>query len=171
VDAEERQETVRLLLDELGGFFSWVIQELGVEYYVEDPARSAESLEESARDVFARRIQARRMHIWERDWHAFSHQPEHPSVYKLLEAQDLEIVHYLEDLPCEHFRVLEAEGGAPSGMGGQVEKRYDQSFGVLLASQGYGWMYRLDFCHVCGLVEIWSMAYNPEEIAWVGGDP
>lgn len=171
MDSEEKQETLCLLRDELSGFFSWVIRELGVEYYVEDPARSSESLEETARDVFARRSKAGRMHVWERDWHAFTHQPEHPSVYKLLEAEDLEILHYREDLPCEHFRLLDLEDETPPHESpSAVEPRFEHSFCVLLASQGYGWMYRLDFCEVCGLVEIWSMAYDPEEIAWTVGE-
>jgi dTDP-4-amino-4,6-dideoxygalactose transaminase len=28
-----------------------------------------------------------------------------------------------------------------------------------------GWMYRLDFCEVCGMIEVWSRTYDPEEIA------
>ncbi len=170
MDSEEKQETVRLLLEALGEFFSWIVQELGVEYYVEDPARAQESLEEAAREACSRRGRAGRMHVWERDWHAFSHQPEHPSVYKLLEVQDLEIIHYLEDIPCEHFRLWDAQDDRAGGTEAEVEKRYDHSFAVLLASQEYGWMYRLDFCQVCGLVEIWSMAYDPEEIGWAAGE-
>jgi len=172
MDMKEKQEVIRALQEELRGFFSWIIQELGMEYYIEDPESPSESLEAQAREAIDRRRTSKRMQVWERDWHAFSHHSDHPSVYKLFEAEDLEIVHYLEELTCEHFRILDEEqeeeqGGQTSFAG---ENRYEQSFGVLLASQSNGWMYRLDFCEVCGLVEIWSMVYHPEEIAWLSGE-
>ena len=78
---------------------------------------------------------------------------------------NLEILHYPEEMACEHDKILDAadEEGAVLGQNGT---RYDQDFGVLLASQKLGWMYRLDFCERCGLVEIWSMEYNPGEIGF-----
>ena len=48
--------------------------------------------------------------------------------------------------------------------------RFEESFGVLLASQTKGWMYRLDFCEVCGMIEVWSMRYDPEEVAKHAGE-
>jgi len=169
MNPEETQEVLQLLQEELRGFFAWIIQELGTEYYIDDPECPHESLEAQAREAAERRRESKRVHVWERDWYAFSHQPDHPSIYKIFEAEDLEIVHYLEELPCEHFRMLDTEG-EPQGAGAAArEDRYEQSFGVLVASQSSGWMYRLDFCQVCGLVEIWSMAYQPEEIAWMAG--
>jgi len=170
MNAEETQEILQALQEELRGFFSWIIQELGIDYYIDDPEHPTESLEAQAREAVARRRASQRLQVWERDWYAFSHQADHPSIYKIFEAEDLEIVHYLEDVPCEHYRMLDREGeGEGRGDGAPRENRYEQSFGVLLASQSSGWMYRLDFCEVCGLVEIWSMSYHPDEIAWLAG--
>jgi hypothetical protein len=166
---EEKEEIVDALQEELRSFFAWIINEIGLEYYIDDPNHPSESLEEEARKAFSRRSRSKKLHVWERDWHSFSHQENHPSIYKLFEAEDLEIVHYLEDLPCEHLRQLEIQG-EQSSCSTTVEKKYEESFGVLLASQTLGWMYRMDFCDVCGLIEVWSMAYHPEEISFFSED-
>jgi hypothetical protein len=165
----EKEEVVAALLEELRRFFAWIINEIGLEYYIGDLNHPSESVEEEARNAFSRRSRSKQLDVWERDWHAFSHQENHPSIYKLFEAEDLEIVHYLEDFPCEHFRQMEIEEKQGS-CSNPLEKRYEESFGVLLASQTLGWMYRLDICDVCGLVEVWSMAYRPEEIGFFTED-
>ena len=164
MDSQEKEGVIAALQEELQGFFAWIVNEIGADYYIEDPQRASDSVEEEARKTVAKRISSKRLQLWERDWYAFFHDSRHPSIYELFKADDLEIVHYLEEFSCEHFKVLDTwnEQDEPDS---EPEKRYEQSFGVLLASQTLGWMYRLDFCEICGLIEVWSMQYNPDEIA------
>lgn len=161
---DEREEIVALLREELRGFIAWTMQELGGEYYLKDPEQPIESWDETARERLIRRLESERLQVWERDRYAFFDHPKHPSVYEMMESGDLEIVHYLEELYCDHYRVEdEIEGLSEQEI--REKSIYDDDFGVLLASQAKGWMYRLDFCEVCGLIEVWSMAYDPEELA------
>ena len=161
---EERDEIVVLLREELREFITWTMEELGGEYYLEDPDQAISSWDETAKGRVEGRVESDRVHVWERDRYAFFDHPKHPSIYKVMETEDLEIAHYLEELYCEHYRIEgELEGCSEEEI--QDKKRFEDSFGVLLASQMKGWMYRLDFCEACGLIEIWSMEYDPEEIA------
>ncbi len=164
MDKQDQDEILSALREELQDFFSWLVEELGEEYFIGDKDHASQSLDKEAEEIVSQRARSERVRVWERDRYAFFHHTEHPSVYKLLEAGDLEIFHYPEELPCEHLKVLNIseEMAKPHREG---ERRYDQPFGVLLASQTLGWMYRLDFCDLCGLVEIWSMEYNPSEVA------
>ena len=162
---DEKKEILTALHEELQSFFTWIINEIGADYYIGDQGQPSESLEEESQKVLSRRIQAKRMQLWERDWYAFSNQAKHPSIYVLFGAEDLEIIHYPEDLSCEHFKGLDELDERLDPVSSQPEKKYDQSFGVLLSSQELGWMYRFDFCETCGLVEIWSMEYNPDEVS------
>jgi len=161
---EERDEIVALLREELRDFISWTMEELGGQYYLEGPDQPIQSWDEMARERVVRRFESDRAAVWERDRYPFFSHPKHPSVYEIMESVDLEIVHYLEELYCDHYRVEdEVDGLSRETL--QQAKRFDEDFGVLVASQTKGWMYRLDFCEVCGLIEIWSMRYGPEEIA------
>jgi hypothetical protein len=164
MNPESQGEVVALLREELQEYLRWLLEELGEDYYVADRSRAAESLEEEAQAVLSQRARSERAHLWDRDRFAFYQHPNHPSVYKVLEQPDLEIIHYLEEFTCDHVKMF-APALEEAKVAGEVQRRYEQSFGVLLASQAVGWMYRLDFCEVCGLVEIWSMEYSPEEIA------
>jgi len=164
MDEHERNEIINALTEELQAFFSWTIDEVGAEYYIEDTDQASASLELEAAEKNAKRINSQRVHLWERDWYSFFHHPQHPSIYNMLKEKDLEIVHYLEEISCEHFRTSDLSDS--SERNGVPQKNYDQSFGVLLASEKLRWLYRLDFCEVCGLVEIWSMEYNPDEVAF-----
>ena len=161
---ENREEIVGLLREELRGFIAWTMEELGGWYYLEDPEQPIESWDETARERLFRRLESERLRVWERDRYAFFDHPKHPSIYVMMESEDLEIVHYLEELYCDHCRVEdEIEGLSEEEI--RANSRFDDNFGVLLASQAKGWMYRLDFCEVCGLIEVWSMEYDPEELA------
>jgi hypothetical protein len=161
---EEREEIVELLREELRVFISWAMGELGGEYYLENPEEPISSWDKTALGRVEKRMESERVHMWERDRYAFFDHPKHPSIYNLMETEDLELAHYLEELYCEHYRIEdEVEGCSEEEI--KEKKRFDDSFGVLLASQMKGWMYRLDFCDVCGLIEVWSMEYDPEEIA------
>jgi hypothetical protein len=170
VEPEERDDIVRLLREELREFITWTMEELGGEYYLEHADQPVTSWNETATSRLMRRLDSDRMRVWERDRYAFFEHPRHPSVYSVMEAEDLEIVHYLEELTCDHDK-LECEAAAGLSeedlLGG---RRFEESFGVLLASQIRGWMYRLDFCEFCGMIEIWSMGYNPDEIAQYAGE-
>jgi hypothetical protein len=167
---EERDEIVVLLREELREFIFWTMEELGGEYYLEGPDQPISSWDETAQGRVARRLDSERVHVWERDRYAFFDHAKHPSIYIVMEAEDLEIVHYLEELYCEHYRVEDAiEGCSEEEI--QEKQRFEDSFGVVLASLAKGWMYRLDFCKVCGLIEVWSMEYDPEEIARYTGEP
>ena len=164
MDPQEREKTISSIQEELKGYFSWLVEELGEEYYIGEKEGASFSLEEEAGEIVTRRSRSERVHFWERDRYAFFQHPDHASVYKILEQEDLEIVHYPEELTCEHYKILETFDDAAKPLK-ESEKRYDQPFGVLLASQSGGWMYRLDFCDVCGLIEIWSMEFNQDEVA------
>jgi len=161
---EERDEIVVLLREELRAFISWTMEELGGEYYLETPDQTISSWDQTAQVRVERRLESERIHVWERDRYAFFDHPKHPSIYEVMETADLEIAHYLEELYCEHYRTEDELEGFPE-QEIREKKRFEDSFGVLLASQMKGWMYRLDFCEVCGLIEVWSMEYDPEEIA------
>ena len=165
---DDREEVIAALQGELQEFFAWIVSEAGVDYYVDDRENASESVDDAARKSVLRRIQGNRLGLWERDWHAFYQDPHHPSIYEMLKAEDLEVVHYLEEFACEHFKALDAAGPTEDG-GPGLERRFEQSFGVLLASQTLGWMYRLDFCELCGLIEVWSMQYSPDEISYCLG--
>ena len=161
---DNRDVVLLLLREELQGYLAWLVEELGEDYYIVDMGRASESLEEESLAALNRRARSERSHLWDRDYYAFHHHEKHPSIYKVLEAADLEILHYPAEFSCEHYRALDA-GGEETMTGRNLEKQYEQSFGVLLASQALGYMYRLDFCEFCGLVEIWSMEYDPREIS------
>ncbi len=162
---EERAEIVALLREELREFVAWTMEELGGDYYLEGPEHPLSSWDDTAEGRILRRFESGRTRLWERDWYSFFDHPRHPSIYKVMEAEDLEILHYPEAFYCDHYKVQdEIEGMSEDEI--QENKRFEQAFGVLLASQTCGWMYRLDFCDVCGLIEIWSMEYNQDEIAF-----
>ena len=164
MEPHERKEVVEMLREELRDFIAWVMQELGGEYYLAKPDQPVSSWDETAEERLMRRLDSPRAGLWERDRYAFFDHPRHASVYKVMEAEDLEIVHYLEDFYCDHYKV-EDEIEVLTEEEIQEGKRFDSDFGVLLASQTLGWMYRLDFCEVCGMIEVWSRTYDPEEIA------
>lgn len=165
MERSEWEEIRSVLKAELQEFFSWIMEEVGGGYFIEHPAEPPEVWEEEVREAIGRRLRSERAELWERDRHAFFDHPDRPSVYRLMDAADLECFHYREDLYCEHDKQTNSvESGPGSAEGG--EGRYEECFGVLLASASLGWMYRLDFCDQCGLVEIWSMRYNPGEIAF-----
>jgi len=169
VELEERKKIVEMLREELRGFIAWTMEELGGEYYLEQPDQQVTAWDETAQERLKQRIESERVRVWERDRYAFFDHPRHASVYAVMESEDLEIVHYLEELYCDHYRVEEEiEGLSEEEI--QDGKRFDESFGVLLASQTLGWMYRLDFCDVCGMIEIWSMEYDPMEVARHAGE-
>ncbi len=166
----EWEEIRAVLREELQEFFSWIMEEVGGGYFIEHPEQPPDAWEEEVREAIGRRLRPERTEVWERDRHAFFDHPERPSVYRLMDAPDLECVHYLEDLYCEHDKLQNAlDSGIEPGEG-EPEGRYEESFGVLLASASLRWMYRLDFCDQCGLVEIWSMRYNPGEISLYAPD-
>jgi hypothetical protein len=170
LENEERDEIVGMLREELREFIAWTMEELGGEYYLEHADQPVSAWDETATARLVKRLDsADRVLVWERDRYAFFDHPRHPSVYAVMEAEDLEIVHYLEDLACDHYK-LEGEGADLSEEDMQDRRRFEESFGVLLASQKRGWMYRLDFCEFCGMIEIWSMGYNPDEIAQYTGE-
>ena len=162
MDQQEREEIISALREELQEFFTWIMEEF--DYYQSQDADAGGSLEKPLQDKIKQRIESQRMNLWERDLYAFFDDPAHPSIYSLFDAADLEIIHYLEELNCDHFKLIDVSNGEAADMP-ESYMRYEETFGVLLASQAKGWMYRLDFCQVCGLVEVWSMAYNPSEIA------
>jgi len=160
----EREEVCSLLREELQSFWAWLVEELGEEYFVSNKERPSESLEQEAENIVTRKASSERRRLWERDHYAFYDHPHHPSIYRFFEVEDLEILHYPEVFSCEHYRLLELRtlaGETPA----EAEQKYEQSFGVLLASPSLGWMYRLDLCAFCGLMEVWSMQYNPQVIA------
>jgi len=169
VELEEREEIVEMLREELRGFIAWTMEELGGEYYLERPDQPVSAWDETAQARLVQRLDSERVRVWERDRYAFFDHPRHSSVYAVMEAEDLEIVHYLEELYCDHYRVEDEIEGLPEE---DIEggKRFDQSFGVLLASQALGWMYRLDFCDVFGMSEVWPIMYDPVEVARHAGD-
>ena len=162
MDQQEQEEVLAALKEELQEYFTWIMEEF--DYYSDqDEKGSAVSLDKPVQDKISKRVESDRMHLWERDLYAFHDHPQHPSIYSLFDAPDLEIIHYFEDIYCDHYKLIdltnEEVDSIPEGF-----KRYEENFGVLLASQSKGWMYRLDLCEVCGLVEVWSMAYSPAEI-------
>ncbi|MEW6443672.1 MAG: hypothetical protein AB1640_22245 [bacterium] len=171
MEPEEFEEVKALLNQELQEFYGWVMEELGGGYFIEHPELSPAVWEQEVSGRIRKRLQTDRALFWERDRYAFFDDPKRPSVYRLMEAEDLELIHYRDDFYCEHFKV---DGEAPSpndqGPDDAGSRRYDESFGILMVSQKSGWMYRLDFCQVCGLIEIWSMRYDPKEIALYGED-
>jgi hypothetical protein len=169
LDPEERGEIVEMLREELREFIAWTMEELGGEYYLEHPDQAVSEWDAMATERLMQRLDSERVRVWERDRYAFFEHPRHPSVYTVMEAEDLEMVHYLEELYCDHYRVEDRTEALEEGVL-QENKRFEESFGVILASQGKGWMYRLDFCEVCGLIEVWSMEYSPEEIARHAGE-
>ena len=169
MDYEEQEEVIALLREELREFITWTMEELGGEYYLEDPEQPVSSWDETAMERVSKRLESERLQVWERDRYAFFDHARHPSVYKVMEAEDLEIIHYLEEFYCDHYRVEKGDEGA-AHEDDLMERCFEESFGVLLASQSKGWMYRLDFCDVCGLIEVWSMDYDPGEIARYTGD-
>ncbi len=166
---EEREEIVELLREELRGFIAWTMEELGGEYYLESPDQPVAKWDEIARERVNRRLESdsERAQVWERDRYAFFDHPRHPSIYKVMESEDLEIVHYLEEFYCDHYRAGEMLERLSEEKTQEIQEnqRFEASFGVLVASQAKGWMYRLDFCEICGLIEIWSMKYDPGEVA------
>lgn len=164
MDKQEREDITGALKEELQEYFSWLVEELGYDYYISDKDQASDSMEKDAEAFVVKRWGSDRRQRWERDRYAFYQHPNHPSVYGLLDVEDLEIVHYLEELACEHAKIPDCLNGADD-IRGREARRYEQDFGVLLASQKLGWMYRMDFCEICGIVEIWSMEYNPSEIA------
>ncbi len=167
MDQQELKVVISALREELQEYFTWIMEEF--DYFEgEDQDHSASSLEKPINDLIDRRIESQRMNLWERDFYAFYDHPQHPSLYNLFETEDLEIIHYLEDIQCDHFKIADMLDESSHLTEDQIA-RYEDSFGVLLASQEKGWMYRLDLCAVCGLVEIWSMAYSPDEIALHSG--
>ena len=169
MDPQEREEIISALREELQEFFTWIMEEF--DYYKEQGAGTGGvPLEKPLQDKIKQRIASQRMNLWERDLYAFFDDPDHPSIYSLFEAADLEIIHYLEELNCDHFKVLDVFNGDAEDIP-ESYMRYEDTFGVLLSSQAKGWMYRLDFCQICGLVEVWSMTYNPAEIALYSSDP
>jgi|GEM_PF-1600027 hypothetical protein len=165
MERSEWEEIRSVLRAELQEFFSWIMEEVGGGYFIEHPEGPPEAWEEEVREAIGRRLRSERAELWERDRHAFFDHPDRPSIYRLMDAADLECFHYREDFYCEHDKQTNfLESGLESAEG-EEGGRYEEPFGVLLASPGLGWMYRLDFCDQCGLVEIWSMRYNPGEIA------
>ncbi len=160
----EFKEIVAALKEEFQGFLTWVIGEIGEGYFLDDPNEVARPWEQEARERISARAGSERVHWWVRDWYAFLDDPQRPSIYKILEVEDLEVFHYLEEVECEHDKVAGMMAGNENAMA-EGEKSYEQSFGVLLASQEMGWMYRLDLCEICGLIEVWSMKYSVEELA------
>lgn len=169
MEREERQEIVEMLREELRGFIAWTMEELGGEYYLERPDQPVSEWDQTAEERLVERLDSDRVRVWERDRYAFFDHPRHSSVYAVMEAEDLEIVHYLEELYCDHYKV-EDEIEDLSEEEIQAGKRFDESFGVLLASQALGWMYRLDFCDICGMIEVWSTVYDPVEVARQAGE-
>ncbi len=164
MEPQERKEVIELLREELRDFIAWAMQELGGEYYLSEPDQPVTSWDETAEERLTQRLDSPRAGVWERDRYAFFDHPRHASVYKVMEAGDLEIVHYLEDFYCDHYKVEdEIEGLSEEEI--RENRRFEANFGVLLASQTLGWMYRLDFCEICGMIEVWSRTYDPEEIA------
>lgn len=164
MEPQERKEVIELLREELRDFIGWAMQELGGEYYLSEPDQPVTSWDETAEERLTQRLDSPRAGVWERDRYAFFDHPRHASVYKVMEAGDLEIVHYLEDFYCDHYKVEdEIEGLSEEEI--RENRRFEANFGVLLASQTLGWMYRLDFCEICGMIEVWSRTYDPEEIA------
>ncbi len=164
MDNDQRKEIVEALREEVLGYFAWVLDELGEEYFIKENDQPFATLEIDGEERITKKIKEKNVLLWERDLYAFLAHPQRPSVYGLLEADDLEIIHYPETVYCDHFKAeaaLDEQGGPAATM----DRQYDQPFGVLLASTAIGWMYRLDFCEVCGMVEIWSRAYSPEEVA------
>lgn len=165
MDRGEWEEIRARLREELQEFFSWMMEEVGGAYFIEHPDGPPDVWEQEVREAIRRRLRPGRSDLWERDRHAFFDHPDRPSVYRLMDAPDLECYHYREDLYCEHDKLQNAIDSGLESAGGEPEGRYDEPFGVLLASSNLGWMYRLDFCDQCGLVEIWSMRYHPGEIS------
>jgi hypothetical protein len=165
MDGQEIEEIRPLLREELQDFFSWIMEELGGEYFIEHPERSPSSWEQEVQEKIHKRLQSERANIWERDLHAFFDHPQRPSVYRILDAEDLELLHSPEEFYCEHFKLQDAVSEGEDSTQEQGQPRFDQSFSVLLASHKSGWMYRLVFCETCGLIEIWSMRYDPNEIS------
>ncbi len=163
MDRQERDEVVKALQEEFQEYFSWLVSELGSNYFISNMNRASNSMEKDAESFIERRSKSERKQRWERDRYAFYRHPSHPSVYGLLEVEDLQILHYQEEIVCEHDKIQDTLSETELVLS-QDAKRYEQDFGVLLASQKLGWMYRLDFCEMCGLVEVWSMEYNPDEI-------
>jgi len=161
---DDRDEIVALLREELRGFIAWTMEELGGEYYLENPEKPIESWDETARERLIKRLESERSNVWERDRYSFFDHPEHPSIYRMMESEDLELIHYLEEIYCDHYKIEASVDGLSKDRISE-NSRFEDSFGVLLASQAKGWMYRLDFCEVCGLIEVWSMVYDPEEIS------
>jgi len=164
MDRQEREEIRTLLREELQDFFSWIMEELGGEYFIEHTELPPSSWEREVREKIGARLKHGRQGLWERDRYAVFDHPDRPSVYRVFDAEDLELLHYPEQFTCEHFKALDvlSDGGDPAL---EPARRFDHAFGVLLASKSGGWMYRLDFCEACGLIEIWSMRYDPDEIA------
>ena len=157
-------EVLELLLEELQEFFEWMIEELGEEYYMDDPTGPRFSWEAEIHRRLEERMSGGRGRLWERDRYAAFEYQKRPSIYQIVKTNDLEVIHYPQgDLYCEHFKIADAGVGADEEH--NFEKRYEDSFGVLLASESLGHMYKLDFCQVCGLIEIWSMVYSPDELA------
>ncbi len=169
MNPEEREQIIEMLREELRDFIAWSMEELGGEYYLENADQPVSEWDETARERLEQRLDPERVRVWERDRYAFFDDPRHASVYAVMESADLEIVHYLEELYCDHYRVE----GQIQGLSEEEileNARFEENFGVLLASQTKGWMYRLDFCEVCGMIEIWSMEYDPEEVARHAGE-
>jgi hypothetical protein len=165
MDFKEQEEIIEILQEELQGFFQWMIEELGEEYYMEDTRAPKFSWETEVNKRIKERMNTHRARLWERDRYAAFEHPERPSIYQVMKAIDLEVLHYpQEDFYCEHFKIIDFSAAVSEGEQ-HLEKRYEVSFGVILASESLGHMYRLDFCEICGLIEIWSMIYSPEEIA------
>ncbi len=162
MDQQEQKEIISALREELQEYFTWIMEEF--DYFEEEDQDNPGALDKPVLDKIARRIESKRMNLWERDLYAFFDHPQHPSIYNMFEMADLEIIHYLDEFHCDHFKVddiLEESGGLIQDR----DMRYEETFGVLLVSQEKGWMYRLDLCKVCGLVEVWSMSYSEDEIA------
>jgi hypothetical protein len=164
MDPHEREDILATLRDELQEFFQWMLEELGEEYFAEDGSSTRFSWEDHVDKRIKERFSAKRAQLWERDLYAAFEHPKRPSIYEVMKADDLEILHYYQDeLYCEHFKTEGFDEG--SGGNQDVKNRYDESFSVILASVSLGYMYRLDLCEVCGLIEIWSMLYDSSEIS------
>lgn len=166
MDPKEQEDILETLMEELQEFFEWMIEEVGEEYYMEDPNAQRFSWESHVDRRIKERLNTDRARFWERDHYAAFEHPQRPSIYQIMKASDLEILHYCQDdLYCGHFKresfsFIQDEEQT-------LKKRYDESFSVLLASESLGYMYRLDLCKVCGLIEIWSTIYNSNEISLI----
>ena len=166
MDPDEQGRILKILMEELQEFFQWMIEEVGEEYFMEDPSAPRFSWEAHVDKRIKERFSTKHAGLWERDRYAAFEHSSRPSIYEVMKANDLEILHYYQnDIYCDHFKI---EGfNAVSDEDPNLNNRYDEPFSVILASESLGIMYRMDFCEVCGLMEIWSMLYDSNEISFL----